>query len=106
ADVAGGFFDGFFCGGDAGGDIGVVEVKGDVEADAEIFDELLISVGFFAAKPVVNVDGAETYSEAVAFGCVCGVEGEEEGYGVGPAGDGDADAVAGVDVCAIEGQDG
>jgi hypothetical protein len=32
------------------------------------------------------------------------VEDQEQGYGVGTAGDGDADAVAGFDVGAIEGE--
>jgi hypothetical protein len=35
-----------------------MEVEGDVEADAEVFDELLVGVGFFAAEVVVDVDGA------------------------------------------------
>ena len=34
------------------------------------------------------------------------MEGEEESYGVGSAGDGDAEAVAGLDVFAREGQRG
>lgn len=38
--------------------------------------------------------------------CVGGLEGEEEGYGVGSAGDGYADAVAGFDVSAVEGEGG
>ena len=84
--------------GDAVGDVGLVEVEGDVEADAEVFDELLVGVGFFAAEVVVDVDGGEADAEGVVFGGVGGVEGEEEGYGVGSAGDGDAEAVAGLDV--------
>ena len=91
---------------DAVGDVGLVEVEGDFEADAEVFDELLVGVGFFAAEAVVDVDGGEAYAEGVAFGGVGGVEGEEEGYGVGSAGDGDADAVSGFDVGAVEGEGG
>jgi len=106
ADVAGGFFDGFFCCGDAGGDVGVVEVEGDVEADAEVFDELLVGVGFFAAEVVVDVDGAEAYSEGFPGGGVGGVEGEKESYRISAAGDGDADAVSGFDVRAIKEQRG
>ena len=98
ADGAGGLFDGLACFGDAGGDAGLVEVEGDVEGDAEVFDEALVGVGFFAAKAVVDVDGGEADAEGFACGGVGGVEGEEEGHGVGAAGDGDADAVAGVDV--------
>ena len=78
AGVAGGFFDGLFCGGDAGGDVGVVKVEGDVEADAEVFDELLVGVGFFAAEIVVDVNGGEAYAEGFAGGGVGCVEGEEE----------------------------
>jgi hypothetical protein len=100
--IAGGFLDAFACGGDAFGDVGVVEVEGDAEADAEILDELLISVGFFAAEVVVDVDSGEAYAERVVFGGVGGVEGEEEGDGVCTTGDGDADTVAGLCVGAIE----
>ncbi len=46
--------------------VGLVEVEGDVEGDAEVFDELLVGVGFFAAEVVVDVDGGEAYSEGVA----------------------------------------
>jgi len=63
ADVAGGLFDGLGVAvssglRDAVGDVGLVEVEGDVEADAEVFDELLVGIGFFAAKIVVDVDSA------------------------------------------------
>jgi hypothetical protein len=34
------------------------------------------------------------------------VEGEKESYGVGTAGDGDTDAIAGFDVGAVEGEHG
>jgi hypothetical protein len=44
--------------GEAFGDVGLVEVEGDVERDAEVFDELLVGVGFFAAEMMVDVDGA------------------------------------------------
>jgi hypothetical protein len=111
ADVAGGLFDGFGVAigsgfDDAVGDVGFVEVQWDVEVDAEVFDEALVGVGFFAAKAVVDVDGAEAYSKAIAFGCVRGVEGEEESHGIGTTGDGDANAVSGVDVGAVEQQCG
>ncbi len=58
ADGSGGFFDGLVGFGDAIWNVGVVKVEGDVEADAEVFDETLIGVGFFAAKAMVDVDGA------------------------------------------------
>ncbi len=82
-----------------------MEVEGDVEAGAEGFDELLVGGGFFGgADAVVDVGGAEADAEGVAWGGVGGVEGEEECYGVGAAGDGYADAVAGADVGAVEGE--
>jgi hypothetical protein len=67
ADVAGCLFDGLgisrgACFGYAGGNVGLMEVERDVEGDAEVFDELLVGVGFFAAEAVVNVDGGETYA--------------------------------------------
>ena len=61
--VAGGLFDGLGVAigsglRDAVGNVGVVEMEGDVEADAEVFDELLVGVGFLAAEIVVDMDGA------------------------------------------------
>jgi hypothetical protein len=70
ACVAGGFFDGFVSLGYAVGNVGMVEMKGDVEADAEIFDESLVGIGFFAAETVVDVDGRETDADGFAGGCV------------------------------------
>ena len=70
--------------------------------DAEVLDELLVGVGFFASEVVVDVDAGEACSEGIVFGGVGGVEGEEEGYGVGSAGDCDGQAVAGFDVGAVE----
>jgi hypothetical protein len=107
ADVAGGFFDGFWisrCAGlsDAVDNAGVVKVEGDVEGDAEVFDELLVGVSFGSAQAVVDVDGAEAYAEGFAGGGVGGVEGKEKSDGVGSAGEGDTDAVTGLDVGAIE----
>jgi hypothetical protein len=83
-----------------------VEVKGDVEGDAEVFDEALVGVGFFAAEVMIDVDGGEAYAEGIAPGCVGGVEREEESDGVRSAGDGDGDAVSGVDVFAGKGERG
>jgi hypothetical protein len=106
ADGSGGFFDGFAGFGDACGDVDVMEMEGNFEVDAEVFDELSVSVGFGTAEAVMDVDGGETDAESVAFGVICGVESEEESYGVGSAGDGGADAVAGADVFAREGEAG
>jgi hypothetical protein len=63
ADGAGGLFNGLVGLGYAVGDAGVVEVERDVEAGAEGFDEVLVGVGLFAAKTVVDVDGAEADAE-------------------------------------------
>lgn len=107
ADVAGRLFEGLAGLGGAGGDVGVVDVERDVELDAEVADEVEVGVGFFGGTDaVVDVRGGEAYAEGVALGVVGGVEGEEEGDGVGSAGDGYADAVAGVDVVSVEGEDG
>jgi hypothetical protein len=105
ADGSGGFFDGLAVLGGAGGDVDAMKVKGDVEAGAEGFDELVVGGRFFrGADAVVDVGGAEADAKGVAGGVVGGVEGEQEGDGVGAAGDGYADAVAGADVGAIEGE--
>jgi hypothetical protein len=106
AGVARGFFDGFGIAGGAGfgdphGDVGLMEVEGDVEVDAEVFDELLVGVGLFGAEMVVDMDCGEAYAEPVAGGGVGVVEGEKEGYGVSSAGDGDAEAISGFDVGAV-----
>jgi hypothetical protein len=103
ADGAGGFFDGFTCLGDAGRDVDAMKMERDVEAGAEGFDELAVGGGFFGgADAVVDVGGAEADAEGVMLRGVGGVEGEKEGYGVGSAGDGDADAVARANVGAVE----
>jgi hypothetical protein len=99
ADCAGGLFDGLVGFRDTLGHACVVEMEGDVVRDAEIFDEALVGIGFFAAQAVVDVGGGEADAEGLA----CGVEGEEESDGVGTAGDGYAEAVAGLDVGAVEG---
>jgi hypothetical protein len=104
ADGAGCLFDGLVCLGYAVGDICAVEVKRDVEVDAEVFDELLVGVGLCSAKTVVDVDCAEAYAEGFVFGRVCRVKSQEERDGVCTAGDGDADAVSGLDVRAVEGE--
>ena len=55
---------------------------------------------------MVDVRGAETDAEGFARDGVGGLEGEEESYRVCAAGDGDADAVAGFNVGAVEGECG
>jgi hypothetical protein len=82
-----------------------MEMEGNVEALTECFDKLLVSVGLFSgADAVVNVDGAEADAECVVLCRVGGVEGEQKGHGVRTTGDGDADAVARLDVGAVEGK--
>jgi hypothetical protein len=108
AEIAGGLFDGLGVSGcagfgAAGGDAGLMDVKGDVEARAEVFDEALVGIGFCAAKAVVDVNGREADAEGFAGGCVGGMEGEEESDGVCASGEGDAEAVAGLDVGSVEG---
>jgi len=53
---------------------------------------------------VVDMDGAEADAKGLARGGVGGVEGEEKSDGVCSAGDGCAEAVAGLDVGAVEGE--
>jgi hypothetical protein len=106
ADGAGGLFDGFAGFGCAGGDVRVVKVERDFEGDAEIFDETLVGVGLGCAEAVIDVDCAEADAESVVPGCIGSVESQEQGYGVGTARDGDADAVTGFDVGAIEDERG
>ena len=89
AEGAGGFFQGFAGGDDVGGDVGAVEVEGDVELSAEVGDKGLVDVGFVASDAVVDVDGGESDAQGGFGSGVGGVEGAEEGDGVGSAGDGD-----------------
>jgi hypothetical protein len=108
-DGAGGFFCGFGISSGARffhavGDAGLVEVERDVESGAEGPNEVLVGVGLGGAESVVDVDGGEAYTECVVLGLVGGMEREQEGYGVGSAGDGDAEAVAGFDGGAVEGE--
>ena len=105
ADGSGGFFDGLAVLGGSGGDVDAMKVEGDIEAGTESFDELVVGGGFFGGTDaVVDVGGAEADAEGIAGGGVGDVEGEQEGDGVGSAGDGDADAVAGADMGAVEGE--
>jgi hypothetical protein len=104
ADGSGGFFDGLAVLRGSGGDVDAMKVEGNVKAGAEGFDELVVGGGFFGGTDaVVDVGGAEADAEGFAWGGVGCVEGEEEGDGVGSAGDGDADAIAGFDDGAVEG---
>ena len=71
--------------------------------DAEIFDEALVGVGFFAAQAMMDVDCGEADAKGFACGGIGGVEGQEESDGVCSTGDGYAETVAGLDVSAVEG---
>jgi hypothetical protein len=100
---AGGLFDSLAGSGGAGGDVGLVDVERDFEASAEVCDEVLVGEGFSGGTDaVVDVDSGEADAEGVVFCGVGGVEGEEESDGVGSAGDGNRETVAGVDVGAVE----
>jgi hypothetical protein len=104
AEVAGGLFERLAGGGDAGGDVGPAEMQRDFEAGAEVGDEGGVGVGFGGAEVVVDVYGGEHRAQRLARLAVGRVEGEEEGDGVGTAGDGAAEAVAGAEVFAGEGK--
>jgi hypothetical protein len=99
AEIAGGLFDRFASVGDALRDAGLMEMERDVVGDTKIFYEALVGVRLFATEAVVDVDGREADAE----GFSCGVEGEDESDGVCSAGDGYAEAVAGLDLCLREG---
>ena len=104
AEGAGGFFEGFTGGAGVGGDVDVAGMKGDSEGGAQVGDEVEVGVGFGAAEAVVEVGCGEADAERGGAGLIGGVEGAEEGYRVGAAGDGDADAMAGGEVLAVEGE--
>jgi len=105
-EVAGGLFEGLAGGGDAGGDVDVEEMQREFEAGAEVGDEGGVGVGFCATEVVVDVNGGEDDAEGFARLAVGGVEGEEKGDGVCSTRDGAAEAVAGADVFAGEGECG
>jgi hypothetical protein len=81
--------------GGVGSGVGAVEVERDCEAVAEVFDEALVGFGFFGPEGVVDVDGREADAEGVFRESVGRVNEEQQGGGVGAAGDGYGDAVAG-----------
>ena len=81
-------------------------MEGDVEADTEVLDELLVGVGFCSAKVMIDVCGGEADAERVARDGVGGVKGEKEGDRVGTPGDGNRNAIPGFDVGVVEGESG
>ena len=105
AEFAGGFFEAFVGGLLAGGGVDVFYGERDVVGGAESADEGFVGVGFFAAEAVVDVDRGEDEAEGVLFG-VGFEECEQEGGGVGAAGEGDGEALAGVEEGAGEGKFG
>jgi len=81
ADGARSLFDGLARLENAVGDAGVVDMEGDVEAFAEIADEVEIGVGLFRrANAVVDVGGAEADAERVTLCRVGGVESKQKGH--------------------------
>lgn len=98
---AGGFFEAFAGLLLAGCGVDVADGEGNVQAGAEIADEGFIGVGLGAAQAVVDVDGGENEAQGLLLGV--GVkEGEQEGGGVGPAGEREGDTLAGVEEGAVE----
>ena len=102
ADVAGGFFDSFAGLSGALGDVGAVKMQGNIEAGAEVFDELLVGIGLAGTDAVVDVGGAEADAERVVLCGVSRVESAQESDRVCAAGDGDADAVTGLDGASVK----
>jgi hypothetical protein len=85
AEVAGSLFDSLAGVRDVCRDVYVSQMQRDFEASAEIGDEGCVGVGLCAAQIVMNVDSGEDGSEGIAGLAVGGVEGEEQGNGVGSA---------------------
>jgi hypothetical protein len=102
ANVAGGFFDGFSGLSGTFRDVDPMNMQRNIEAAAEGFDKLLVDVGFTGTNPMMDVGGAEADTERVALCGVGGVERKQKGDRVCTAGDGDTDAVAGLDGASIE----
>ncbi len=108
AELAGGLFGGLGLAVAAGltealGDAGVMDVERDGERFAESLDEGQVGVGLFGAEAVLDVDGGESDAECVAGQCVFGVQEQQEGDGICAAGDCGADALAGLEIVAVEG---
>lgn len=105
ASVAGGLFEGLAgcCG--TSGDVDGMDMERDLQAGAEVLDEALVGVGLGAAYAVVDMNGREADAESQLGEDVGGMERSEESHGVRPAGDGGADAVAGLDVGAVKRED-
>jgi len=76
-----------------GGYVFVSGVEGEMVFGRELGYEFFVVVGLLAAKLVIEVDYAEDDAEFFAEF----EEQVEEGNGIGAAGDGDSDAVAGVE---------
>ncbi len=105
ADLACGLFDSLAAFGDAGGDVGAMDVERNIELETEVLDEVEIGIRFGGfAYAVVNVGGGEADSESVTRGSVRFVQREQQGDGVGAAGDGYADTVTRVNVFTAEGK--
>jgi hypothetical protein len=106
AEVAGGLFERLAGSFDVGGYVDVQQMQREIEAGAEVGDEGGVGVRLSATEVVVDMNGGEDDAEGFAGLAVGRVEGEEKGDGVGTAGDGAAEAVAGADVFAGEGKCG
>jgi hypothetical protein len=85
-----------------GGEIEIVEREGEVERGGEGADEIGVGAGGVAAEIVVDVEDAER--QIPAGGKI--EEDVEEANGIGAAGDGDGDAIAGGEhAMALDGMD-
>jgi hypothetical protein len=98
AKIAGGFLGRFARLLDPLGNAGAVNVKVDIEALTKGLHERKIVICLNSPKAVVNVSGREPDAEVV----LGTMERKQEGYGVGPARDGHADAVAREEVFAVQ----
>jgi hypothetical protein len=85
AEISGSLFERLAGAPDVCRDVYVSQMQRDFEASAEIGDEGCVGVGLCAAQIVVDVDSGEDGSEGIAGLPVGGVEGEEQGNGVGSA---------------------
>jgi len=93
AGAASGVFEVSLCSGGELRDVCAMSLEIESEMSGEFGDELFVGVRGAAAEFVIEVQDAENDAEVGADFC----EQEEERYGIGAAGDGYSDAIAGAD---------
>ncbi|HLI75372.1 MAG TPA: hypothetical protein VKV02_00380, partial [Acidobacteriaceae bacterium] len=101
AEFAGGYLEAFAFGLLAGWGVYMVNREGNAVLGAELADEGFVGIGFFAAEAVVDVDRGEDDAEGLLFG-IGFKEGKEERGGVGAAGEGAGETLAGMEEGAVE----